>query len=227
MRPELLLFTLLCAGCAGAWTPADVPVDEPYLVLIKSARLPAYTSFLVSQAHHSWLELKRGSEDEWELLEVLSKEAFTEKQVLARHKIPAAMARRPTRWDHDVHLHQVVRGAEAEQMVHRLEALAADYEDATNYRGWPGPNSNTFVERLVREIPGLRYEAHHNAVGKDWAWLRVGISNTGTGVEFETPLFGVQLGLEEGVEVHLLQLTFGVDFWPPALKLPFLPRLGF
>jgi hypothetical protein len=38
---------------------------------------------------------------------------------------------------------------------------------------------------------------------------------------------GFSLGLAEGIEVNLLGLNFGVDFWTPALKLPSLGRVGF
>ena len=204
-----------------------MPTDAEFVVLIKSARLPGYTGPLISQAHHAWFELKRGHASEWELLEVLSKEAYTDREVLARHAIPPERALAPQRWGHDVFLHTVVAGPEAEAMIHQIEAAAADYAHAANYWGWPGPNSNTFVEHVVRAVPGLRYSAHHNAIGKDWAWFRAGPTTSATGLELETPLLGVQLGLTEGVEVHVLQLTFGVDLWPPALLLPFLPRLGF
>jgi hypothetical protein len=30
--------------------------------------------------------------------------------------------------------------------------------------------------------------------------------------------------LREGIELHVLQLTFGISFWPPRLELPFLPE---
>jgi hypothetical protein len=48
-----------------------------------------------------------------------------------------------------------------------------------------------------------------------------------TGFEIETPVLGLQVGRREGVELHLFQLTFGVSFFPPALKIPFQSRLGF
>jgi hypothetical protein len=34
------------------------------------------------------------------------------------------------------------------------------------------------------------------------------------------------LALEEGLEVNLLGLTFGLDINPPALKLPGIGRIG-
>jgi len=40
-------------------------------------------------------------------------------------------------------------------------------------------------------------------------------------------LLGVLAGVEEGLELNVLSLTFGVDVKRPALKLPVLGRLGF
>lgn len=39
-------------------------------------------------------------------------------------------------------------------------------------------------------------------------------------------LLGVTIGWEEGLELNLLGLSFGVDINQPALRLPFLGRLG-
>lgn len=123
-------------------------------------------------------------------------------------------------------IHTQLAGEEARVAIRALERAAADYADAANYWAYPGPNSNTFAERMARAA-GVPLDLHHNAVGKDWSWLRIGPSSTRTGVELETPLLGIQLGLREGIELHVLQLTFGIDFWPPALLLPGAPRLGF
>jgi hypothetical protein len=57
--------------------------------------------------------------------------------------------------------------------------------------------------------------------------FRFGRSTAGTGLTLNTLLLGVETGLHEGLELHFLQLTIGVSLYPPALKLPFLPRLGF
>jgi hypothetical protein len=39
-------------------------------------------------------------------------------------------------------------------------------------------------------------------------------------------VLGVSLGRQEGFELNLLGLNFGIDFLNPALKLPFIGRLG-
>jgi hypothetical protein len=44
-------------------------------------------------------------------------------------------------------------------------------------------------------------------------------------VRLDTLPLGFALGLREGVELHLLQLTFGISLWPPRLELPFLPEI--
>ena len=84
------------------------------------------------------------------------------------------------------------------------------------------------INANVRTVPGLSTELHHNAVGKDYtSFMRVGGTVSGTGLAMETPVLGLQLGLLEGLELHLMQLTVGLGIAPPALKLPFVPRLGF
>lgn len=68
------------------------------------------------------------------------------------------------------------------------------------------------------------------AIGKDYLadGSLVGPSPSGTG--FQVSLFGlagVLLAVEEGVEVNILGLTYGIDPLDLAVKLPGLGRLGF
>jgi hypothetical protein len=98
--------------------------------------------------------------------------------------------------------------------------------DGPPYVPWPGPNSNTFMANLIRECPNLRTDLPTTAVGKDWAGLSpIRPTTTSTGMSLDIGIVGVQLGLCEGVEAHFLGMTFGIAFWPPALKTPF-GRLG-
>jgi hypothetical protein len=68
------------------------------------------------------------------------------------------------------------------------------------------------------------------AIGKDFivGGMPVAMSPSGTGVQLSLfGLLGVLAGVEEGLELNLLSLTFGVDLKRPALKLPVVGRVGF
>lgn len=120
-------------------------------------------------------------------------------------------------------------GVKAEEMIPKIKEAVKSYPYPDLYRVWPGPNSNTFISHIIRSVPGMGIELPSNAIGKDWihnAQL-VGWSETKTGVQFSLlGALGFTLGLGDGVEVNVLGLSFGVDLWRPALKLPLVGRVG-
>lgn len=120
-------------------------------------------------------------------------------------------------------------GKKAEEMIPKIYEAVKNYPYPDQYRAWPGPNSNTFVSHIIRSVPGMGVELPPNAIGKDWindAQI-VGWSETKTGVQVSLlGALGFTLGLGEGVEVNVLGLSFGVDFYRPALKLPLVGRVG-
>jgi Protein of unknown function (DUF3750) len=121
------------------------------------------------------------------------------------------------------------RGPQVESMIDRIEQAIASYPYADRYRSYPGPNSNTFIAHVGREVPELRLDLPANAIGKDYRPLNeiVGRSPTGSGVQASLlGLLGLSLGWEEGIEFNLLGLNFGLDLNRPALRLPFWGRLG-
>jgi hypothetical protein len=121
------------------------------------------------------------------------------------------------------------RGADVEQLIGRIEKAAADYPYRDEYRVWPGPNSNTFTAFLLRAVPELRADLPPTAIGKDYLGTSL-FAKTPSGTGFQLSLFGllgVLVGVEEGLEVNVLGLTFGVDPNQLALKLPLAGRIGF
>ncbi len=120
-------------------------------------------------------------------------------------------------------------GSKAEAMIPQIEAAVKSYPYPAQYRAWPGPNSNTFISHINRNVPGMGIELPSNAIGKDWIddGDLVGWSESNTGVQVSLlGALGLTVGLAEGVEVNVLGLTFGVDFYRPALKLPLVGRVG-
>lgn len=122
-----------------------------------------------------------------------------------------------------------LRGEGIDGVIRRIDAAAKNYPHADTYRVWPGPNSNTFVAYVGREVPELKLDLPPTAIGKDYIpnGGLVARSPSGTGFQLSLfGLFGVLVGIEEGLEINLLGLTFGVDAKNPALKLPGIGRIG-
>lgn len=122
------------------------------------------------------------------------------------------------------------RGRGVDAMIDAIEAAVASYPHADDYRSYPGPNSNTFLAHIGREVPALQLDLPANAIGKDYRPLSspVGVSPSGSGLQISLlGLLGVSIGAQEGLELNVLGLNFGLDLNTPALRLPFWGRLGF
>jgi len=122
-----------------------------------------------------------------------------------------------------------LRGDGVDAIVAKVEAAVAAYPYPSSYRTWPGPNSNTFTAWVGREVPALRLTLPPTAIGKDYlaGGALAGTTPSGTGVQLSLfGLGGLAVGWEEGIELNVLTLNFGVDLKRPALKLPFVGRLG-
>lgn len=122
------------------------------------------------------------------------------------------------------------RGDGVDGLIARIEAAVQAYPYPASYRTWPGPNSNTFTAYVGRVVPELRLDLPSTAIGKDFipGGRPVAFSPSGTGVQLSLfGLLGVLAGAEEGLELNVLGLTFGLDVKRPALKLPIVGRFGF
>ncbi len=120
-----------------------------------------------------------------------------------------------------------LRGEGVDDIIKRVEAAVADYPYAGTYRVWPGPNSNTFIAHVLRAVPELKVDMPATAIGKDYLGPRlVNKTPSGTGAQFNLfGMAGVLAGVEEGVEVNVLGLTFGINPKRLALKLPLVGTL--
>jgi hypothetical protein len=200
---------LATAGCVVNERLLEVPETREAVLLLVSTEMPAPID---SISRHAWFAMRRRGESHFSRVEF------------------GGFGSGPFGGVADERLHAAWQGAEAEHAIDCLKEHASEYRRpiSDGYLPWPGPNSNTFVDRLLREC-NLHADLPATAIGKDYRGV-VGVSATsgGTGVQLETPLAGIRLGLTEGVELHLLVFALGIDFWPPALIVPFgSGRLGF
>jgi hypothetical protein len=109
-----------------------------------------------------------------------------------------------------------------------VEAAIEEYPYPDSYHVWPGPNSNTFVAFVTRRVPELRVDLPPTAIGKDFLnGSIVGSAPSGRGFQFSLAgLLGFTASGVEGLEVNLLGLSFGLNPFDPALRLPLIGRLG-
>jgi hypothetical protein len=121
-----------------------------------------------------------------------------------------------------------IRGAGVDALIERIEKAVDEYPYPHTYHVWPGPNSNTFTAFVLRKNPELRVDMPSTAIGKDYLGL-IPFARTPSGTGGQLNLFGlagVAAGVEEGVELNVLGLTFGVDPNSLSLKLPLIGRVG-
>jgi len=170
-------------------------------------------------ARHPWFAIRKAGETDWRIYEVGGGGGAREADPF-RHHQPYG----------NPILHKVWRGEDAERAAACFEQHGEQVRERIErgYVFYPGPNSNTYGDAMLRTC-GLHASLPATSVGKDWRGLfGAGVTSEGTGLQLETPVLGVKIGLKEGVEVHVIGLSFGIDLWPPAIILPLGPgRLGF
>jgi hypothetical protein len=121
------------------------------------------------------------------------------------------------------------RGTGVDEIIKRVRAAVASYPYPQVYRAWPGPNSNTFMAYIARQVPELGLDLPSNAVGKDFLPDGGLFAAAPSGSGFQISVFGlagILIAAKEGIEVNLLGLSLGLDAVRPALKLPALGRVG-
>lgn len=172
-------------------------------------------------AVHPWIIYKRGGETSWNRYEVIS---WGGGNKVRRNR------NEPDGYWYGSAPRLLVehRGKEAAAMIPQIEAAIASYPWPDTYHAWPGPNSNTFIAHIGREVPALKLDMPANAVGKDYRSLLnpIGLPPSGRGVQISVlGVAGVTVGAQEGVEINLLGLNLGVGFAPLRLRLPFIGGL--
>jgi hypothetical protein len=197
--------------------PAAAKHPEPR-VMVLSGRTGGWKGVL---AVHSWIVIKRENAARWTRYDVVG----WGNPVRVNGWAPDG------RWYGD--RPQVVvdiTGAEAEQLIPKIEAAVKEYRyaNAGDYRIWPGPNSNTFIATVMRAVPELGTALPPNAIGRDFREsFYFGLTDSGSGIELNLwGLLGFKIGWVEGVEMNFLGLVAGCDIRQPALKLPGYGRLG-
>ncbi len=197
----------------------DPAVEKSAIVQIYSARAYGWLGIF---AVHTWLVFKEEGADQYSRYDVAG----------WGETLRFCMAPPDSRWcGNQPEVVEEIRGESAKSAIPKIQAAIASYPyiDAVGYIAWPGPNSNSFVANIIRQVPELRVSLPPKAIGKDFAhrWLSIMQTPSKSGWQVSIAgYFGMAFGIVEGLEFHVLGQTLGVDLLRPAIKVPALGRIG-
>jgi len=223
-------FFMVRGATAGHWStashepvglaPDPATTPEPMVQVYAARTWGARGAFAV----HTWIAAKPANAATWTVYEVIGwKMRWSGSALSVSERAPDA------RWYGNApELLAERRGEGVESLIERIDRAAREYPYANDYTTWPGPNSNTFTAHVLRAVPELRADLPPTAIGKDYLGDRlIASAPSGSGVQFSLGgLFALTASGVEGLEVSLLGLTFGIDPFSPALKLPLVGRIG-
>ena len=174
---------------------------------------------------HTWIATKPENAPQYTVHQVIGWRTY--RNLPALFSAPAIP---DGRWfGNDPELICELRGEAATDAIPKILAAVASYPYPNEYQLWPGPNSNTFMAYIGRQVPELRMDLPSNAIGKDYPINGSITDRTPSGTGYQLSMFGLlglAVGRDEGVELNLLSLNFGIDFFRPAIKLPIVGRIG-
>lgn len=243
LRRMVLILGVLLAGPALAVVTGEVSLDGNwYSASRESAAIvppAASTPEAVVQVYgartfnwrgafavHTWIAVKPRNAASYTTYEVIGWRFWRNGSELTRREGPP-----DRRWfGAEPRILAELRGPEAAEAIPRIAAAVAAYPYATQYRTWPGPNSNTFTATVARAVPALSLDLPPTAIGKDYLGPGEIVAAAPSGTGYQASLYGVlggMIAVEEGAEVNILGLTFGIDPKDLAFKLPGLGRIGF
>lgn len=210
------------ASRASAGLAPDPQATREAVVQVYAARAFSWRALF---AVHTWIAVKRASANEFTVHQVLGWNAWRGQSVVDSQNRVADRY-----WyGAEPELIADVRGAAAEGLITPIEEAVAAYPYPHEYGLWPGPNSNTFVAFVARQVPALQLHLPVTAIGKDYlahgAWFGPAPSGTGKQLSFGGAV-GITVAKSEGLELNVLGAVFGIDVLRPALKLPGIGRVG-
>lgn len=169
----LALTVLILAGCSSGkdWRTAsresagiapDPAATQEAVLQVYGARAWSWRGWF---AIHTWVAAKRTGEDAYTVYDVVGWRAHRGRPVMAISRdLPDRYwfgARPELLADH--------RGEGVDALIDTVDAAARAYPWKTVYKAFPGPNSNTFVAWIAREVPRLELDLPLAAIGSGYA----------------------------------------------------------
>lgn len=199
------------------------PLPEKYkdaIVEVYAARAFGWRGIF---AQHMWLATKEKDAKSYKIYQVIGWLSFFGRSPLSiTEDIP------DKKWfGQKPKLIKEIRGDNAEQIINKIDQVAREYPYKDSYVFWPGPNSNTFIAYIARKVPEMHLVMPPLAIGKDYLGSNKFISKTPSGTGYQISLLGllgITLAKDEGLEINILSLVFGIN---PKNGWLILPGIGY
>jgi hypothetical protein len=210
------------ASRESAGIAPDPAETREAVVQVYAARAWSWRGFF---GVHTWISVKPTDASTFDVYEVIGWRRYRGLSVVSISNRPA-----DGRWfGATPQLLADIRGPSVDDVIKRIDVAAKNYPYPNQYRVWPGPNSNTFVAYVARAIPELKLDLPPTAIGKDYLTGSGFLDTAPSGTGYQLSLFGllgILAGTEEGLEVNVMGLTFGIDPADLAIKLPAIGRVA-
>lgn len=129
---------------------------------------------------------------------------------------------RKNAYDADAHwysnkpvIYNHIIGERAEALLPQVEEAISQYpwQRRGDYTTWPGPNSNTFVAEILRQVPQLAAATPGTAVGRDFPSDGRWFGRRNDGALFATigGYLGFAMSGNIGLEINFLGLVAGIN----------------
>jgi hypothetical protein len=180
-------------------------------VQLRSAKIPG----LGLIADHFWFVIFKDNKiDRWEVWQKVNAGKMSWGHLhknLLHYK--TGVGNGASRLEHEWH------GLEAARLIVSIERSPELYRFQNIYHYWPGPNSNTYVQRILNDAM-LDYILGPTAIGKDYYGL-IGVKRRTLMFQLSTPIVGIKICLPTRFEFNVFTLILGINLRPFQLIHPF------
>jgi len=115
-------------------------------------------------AIHTWIAAKREGEDVYTVYDVVGWRSYRNKPVM---RVTRDI---PDRYWYGAKPKILVehRGDGVNELIDAIDKAARNYPWPTTYKAFPGPNSNTFIAWIGRQVPELELDLPFSAIGSGY-----------------------------------------------------------
>ncbi|WP_182418100.1 DUF3750 domain-containing protein [Bartonella sp. HY038] len=117
-------------------------------------------------------------------------------------------------------------------LIEKVEAAIKRYSygGSGQYIIWPGPNSNSFVGNILRDVPEINVALPPLAVGRNFLpnnkWYFYDKDNSDLIINYHG-FGGLAIGGKSGLELDIGGFVLGIDIKSLGVKIPGIGRVGF